>query len=469
MASEKKLAGLEQGNSIDRTVQKIGVPAGMSLDTALEVLDRERRYQEERFDLVEDIPGAIFDAAYAVFRVLVREYGFAHSGEGAASYTVPTGPNGETVSVPWGSFKVPGINGTLTFHADRDRRGRWGFKLIGQIKRKEEGKVRSIAAMARDLVRTDSLYKGKAIRVEFSDEDGEPISMIEPAFLNVSGAKEENLILSAPIQRAVATSIFTPIRHRDLCKRFGIPTKRGVLLAGTYGTGKTLTAMTAANLCEQHGWTFVYIERAGDLKDALRFAAEYAPALVFCEDADEATDGGRDEALNAILNTLDGVDTKGADIMTVLTTNNAAAIDRAMMRPGRLDDIIEFLPPDADAVSRLIRHYGAAVVDANASLLGVSAKLAGQIPAVIRECVERAKLDEIRIAGGEIGESLVVSEQALLDSADSMQAQIKLMRSAKPGMNAFEAFGRLSAIMSGQHRLSSDINIDAREMNVPLT
>jgi transitional endoplasmic reticulum ATPase len=130
--------------------------------------------------------------------------------------------------------------------------------------------------------------------------------------------------------------------------------------------------------------------------------------------------------MDDILNIIDGIDTKNANIITVLTTNDVDALNPAMLRPGRLDAVIEVLPPDAEAVERLLRAYGGSTIPATADVAAVAEALAGKIPAVIAEVVHRAKLAQLRRQP--IGERVTrISNEALLEAADTMQRQLSLL------------------------------------------
>jgi transitional endoplasmic reticulum ATPase len=142
---------------------------------------------------------------------------------------------------------------------------------------------------------------------------------------------------------------------------------------------------------------------------------------------DRVTSGERSVEMDDILNILDGIDTKSANIITVLTTNDLMSINPAMLRPGRLDAVIDVTPPDAEAVEKLLRLYGGETIDADTDLSQVSQILNGNIPAVIAEVVKRAKLAQLRLQP--VGERVAkISEAALLDAATTMQAQVKLLR-----------------------------------------
>lgn len=150
-------------------------------------------------------------------------------------------------------------------------------------------------------------------------------------------------------------------------------------------------------------------------------------AVIFCEDIDRVMAGERSVAMDDILNIIDGIDTKSANIVVVLTTNDLQAINPAMLRPGRLDAVIEVTPPDAKAVEKLLRVYGGEAIAATTDLAEAGKALDGAIPAVISEVVKRAKLAQLRLQ--QPGEKVAqLSEAALLEAAKTMRSQLKLLK-----------------------------------------
>jgi transitional endoplasmic reticulum ATPase len=208
--------------------------------------------------------------------------------------------------------------------------------------------------------------------------------------------------------------------HTDACRKLKVPLKRGVLLEGRYGTGKTLVARDLARICEANNWTFILLDKVQGLRVALEFANRYAPAVVFAEDIDRImTD--RDEAANDLVNVIDGVISKRAEIMTVLTTNFVEKLNPVILRPGRLDAVISLKAPSDEAVQRLLRVYAGKLLAADADLTQAGKELSGQIPASIRECVERAKL-------GMIGRGdKHLSDLDLVTAAKTMKNHLELL------------------------------------------
>ena len=134
-----------------------------------------------------------------------------------------------------------------------------------------------------------------------------------------------------------------------------------------------------------------------------------------------------------------------------------------MLRPGRLDAIIDVTAPDAKAVEKLVRLYGRETIAADADLTLVGEALAGTIPAVIAEVVKRAKLHQLQYQepGTLIKE---ISSQALLDSALTIQAQRKLLEEQskpkvkEPTFNEVIAAAVAPAIAEGVKRIASDVS-----------
>jgi transitional endoplasmic reticulum ATPase len=271
---------------------------------------------------------------------------------------------------------------------------------------------------------------------------------------------ENALIYSRDIERSIQTNLFTPIERVQDCIANGIPVKRGIMLGGSYGTGKTLAARVASKKAVDNGLTFVCVLRADELDDAINFAKLYSsPATVlFCEDIDRALAGERTVRIDDILNTIDGIDSKNQNLITVLTSNHLDDVNPAMLRPGRLDAIIEVTAPDAEATARLIRLYAGKALNASEDITSAASRLAevGTIPAVIAEVVKRAKLSELAMsARGTVVTNL--SAAALDDAAFTMKTQNELLaraiapKGAKPAIE--QALGDLIRRNAGDQRL----------------
>lgn len=77
-------------------------------------------------------------------------------------------------------------------------------------------------------------------------------------------------------------------------------------------------------------------------------------AIIFVEDIDQVTRGDRDAAMQDILNTLDGGDTKGMNVITLFTTNHIELIEPTFLRGKRIGSIISLGPLDAETAKVFI-------------------------------------------------------------------------------------------------------------------
>ena len=430
----KKIAATTDDKMVDveRHGKKLIIPEGMKYADAREWLARKEKSEEEVasvYELVETFP---LDGSYAFMRAMERIYGWTDIVP-TPGFWGPTPPMmiglqvdvDKTVQVLWGRATIPNVEGFLdTGFALKD--GRIIFAIRGQVKRKDLPEVKKIAALTREIATQESVYKGKAIRIAFEKVTPENFNPDDamPTFFDTRTVKVEDLVFPDVVQELVEVNIFTPIEKTAECRKHQIPLKRGILLEGPYGTGKTLTADVSAKKAVDNGWTFIYLENVKQLQQAIYFAQQYQPAVIFAEDIDSVVTGERDEEMNDILNTIDGVDTKRSEIMVILTTNHVDLINKAMLRPGRLDAVISVRPPDAKAVNKLVRLYGRTLLDKEENIDEACEVLAGQIPATVREVVERSKLAAIRRRGGE---TLRLTGDDLKLSAKGMMAHLELM------------------------------------------
>lgn len=435
---------------IERVGEKLVIPAVMTVQAAIELLQNRLEYEKEVVHVRRSVDVFPWDGALALDRVLTRKYGWAPA-KATQGFFGPNPPQiitvdvayGKVASVPWGAFQLPTIDGTINCGVDW-KDNRLVFEMTAKVKRKSEDEVNALFdEVAADAI-ANSIYRGKAIKLRFCDDSGDRMKIPQVQFLDAQSIDENNLVYSDEIMAAVRTNLFTPIQRATDCLANGIPVKRGVLLGGVYGTGKTMAAAVASKLAEQNGITFIYCARADELNLAIEFAKQYQSpaACVFCEDIDRVMDGARSVQIDDILNTIDGIDSKASNVIVVLTTNKLDNITPAMLRPGRLDAVIEVLPPDARAVERLLRVYGRGLIPLSEDLSLVGEVLNGQIPAIIAEVLKRAKLSQLSLL--QPGERIQhLSAEALLDAARTLTSQIRLIerQSEKENSRVEDTFG----------------------------
>lgn len=408
----------------------------MTYDEGCEWMKRKKLEEEQQVTVHHEIPCSPLDGAVAFQRALAEIYGWVEMVPTPSFFgSNPPKMIGINISatdimqVPLGRVEIPGIVGFL--QTGMVGYPRPAFIIDGQVRKKHEEQVKDIVQLTKKLLKEKSIYKGKAVKInlEWMGDHDEPFDPIEhsPKFMELSGISDDDLIFGETVLHALDIGLFTPIEHSSACRECGIPLKRGVLLEGPYGTGKTLTAYVTALKAVRNGWTFVYLDSVRDLKKGLEFAAQYAPCVLFAEDIDRVLTGNRSLSMDDMLNTLDGVDTKGAEIITVFTTNHIENINPAVLRMGRLDTLVHVSPPDAKAAERLVRLYARGLLEEGADLEKIGNVLAGQIPAFIREVTERAKLATISRSGtGDIKGKVL--EQDLLAAAKAMESHAELLK-----------------------------------------
>lgn len=423
---------------VERVGEALVVPERMTLKAAIEVLTRQAEYEETKVQLTAEFPYHPYDVAYNFGRAIERETGilmgkatfsFFSGEQPPTSVSVEVAP-GEFLQVLWGEsvFPFDPQGGSFRTHFNRKPNGTVVGVCIATIKQKYKAVWDRIIKQTRELLATESLFKGKTLKVQFTDPntgDFYPVPEIKP--WDVRNANINQLVFSEELTESIEDHILTPIKFKNVIEQAGTPFKRGVLLAGTYGCGKTLLAKAVAGEASRRGMTVVYIEHVSELPHAIRFAGQLAGsegAVVFAEDVDRITDGERSVDIDTILNTLDGIDTKNLPIMTILTSNYVDRIYKGMVRPGRIDVALQIQPPDAYAAGKLVEMYLGNMLAENDPQIGETLK--GLIPAVIREVAERAKLSHISRTG-KVPLPRSITAEDVLRAASGMKNQISLL------------------------------------------
>jgi cell division protease FtsH len=149
-------------------------------------------------------------------------------------------------------------------------------------------------------------------------------------------------------------------------KAYGGRAKRGILLTGSPGNGKTMACRWIWEECRRRRWDWRLVTpdayrqaRATESIEQL-FSVERR-GIIFFDDMDLAL---RDrekihetEDQSVFLSALDGI-TVNEGVVFVFTTNcSLELIDQAFKRPGRLDLVLHFKPPEADLRRQLIERW----------------------------------------------------------------------------------------------------------------
>lgn len=210
-------------------------------------------------------------------------------------------------------------------------------------------------------------------------------------------ADRRGLILPEDVWAEIDIFLAAAGHRRDLMRRLGLGTSRGLLVAGPPGVGKThLVRVIAAELA---GRFTTILADANSMRHAIaELYAEtesFGPTVVVLDDIDLVLahrDGsGNNGTLADFLAALDGVHQR-EDILTIGTTNDPKSLDPAAQRASRFDVVVTLPPPDAALRARLLGRYLGALGH-GIDLAHVAEALDGATGADIKEVVRRVVLE----------------------------------------------------------------------------
>ncbi|MBL9148108.1 MAG: 26S protease regulatory subunit [Phycisphaerae bacterium] len=208
----------------------------------------------------------------------------------------------------------------------------------------------------------------------------------------------DHVIYPASVRDRIERTTIRFERHGSALRKAGVHMRRGLLLYGPPGNGKTLAAMYLVSSLPAR--TTIVVESGG--LDALDLACELArslaPATVVIEDVDlvgsrrEMQMLGANATLSHLLDQMDGF-RDDADVLFLLTTNRAEHLEPALAaRPGRIDEMIEVPLPDADCRRRLFELYAGRMTHDIDDWSEAVAQSEGVSAALIKESLRRATL-----------------------------------------------------------------------------
>ncbi|MGY2004496.1 AAA family ATPase [Blastococcus sp. SYSU DS1024] len=252
--------------------------------------------------------------------------------------------------------------------------------------------------------------------------------------------RADQLILAPATLAEIQRQVVDVARHKERLLAAGQHLKRGVLLYGPPGVGKTHTVRYLVSSLRDT----TVIQLTGNalhlIAEACSVARALAPAMLVVEDVDLIAEDrgmhpGQHPLLFQLLDEMDGL-AEDADVVFVLTRNRADLLEPALAaRPGRVDQAVALELPDAAARRALFHLYRGALEVDTGGLDDVIARTEGVTASFLKELLRRAAL--VAAARTPDGGGLAVSAgdltAALDELLDTRNAMTRTLLGSLPG------------------------------------
>jgi len=214
--------------------------------------------------------------------------------------------------------------------------------------------------------------------------------------------------------REVKEAVEEPLIQPERFERVGVEPPSGVLLHGPPGTGKTMLAKAVANQTDA-----TFIKMAGSelvrkfigegsrmVRDLFQLAAEREPSIIFIDEIDAVASKRTDSKTSGdaevqrtmmqLLSEMDGFEERG-EVRLMAATNRFDMLDRAILRPGRFDRLIEVPNPDNEARAEIMRiHSESMNLDSNVNFETLARETEGFNGAQLESLTTEAGMFAIR-------------------------------------------------------------------------
>jgi transitional endoplasmic reticulum ATPase len=197
-------------------------------------------------------------------------------------------------------------------------------------------------------------------------------SSLRETVVEIPNVKWEDIGGLEETKKHLQEMILYPIDYPEKFSKFGMNPSKGVLFYGPPGCGKTLMAKAVATECSSNFisvkgpelLTMWFGESESNVREVFDKARASAPCVLFFDELDSIgvsrghgqgdAGGAGDRVMNQLLTEMDGVGAK-KNVFFIGATNRPEILDEALLRPGRLDQLIYIPLPDFPARKSIIQ------------------------------------------------------------------------------------------------------------------
>ncbi|KAJ5659094.1 ATPase [Penicillium longicatenatum] len=247
------------------------------------------------------------------------------------------------------------------------------------LEQKSASPSRSQSVPASDIMdATSDAEENGPVTVDLAIQEGDiwsslqeirPTAMRE-VFLETPKVRWSDIGGQHDIKKRLQQAVERPLKFPERMQRLNVKSKKGVLLYGPPGCSKTLTVKALAT---EAGLNFLAVKGAEilsmyvgeserSLREIFRKARAARPSIIFFDEIDaiaarrSSSSSGGVNVLTTLLNEMDGIE-ELRNVLVVAATNKPDVLDPALMRPGRLDNILYIGPPDFEARKEILRIW----------------------------------------------------------------------------------------------------------------
>ncbi|KIJ20334.1 hypothetical protein PAXINDRAFT_166412 [Paxillus involutus ATCC 200175] len=256
-------------------------------------------------------------------------------------------------SIIFGTFKATWMNQEFLVHVAKVPSG-FGIKTVHFILHAGPEEP------ARDLVLSACLFADQANDEIWVFNQGS-WSKNKSLWLEIQDSTWDDVVMKEESKKALQKDIYGFFKSEMVYKKLSLPWKRGLIMYGPPGNGKTISIKVVMKTCADRGFTPLYVKSfqsyQGEevaMQSVFQKARQVAPCVLILEDLDSLIN---DRNRSFFLNQLDGLE--GNDgLLVIASTNHFDRLDPALSkRPSRFDRKYLFDDPDREERALYARYW----------------------------------------------------------------------------------------------------------------